>query len=263
MRGPRHPMGRARSKATSYSRVMPLCPFFPTSSFKAPARASLTHPQPSATRLLPRDDDYCCARSSASLAFSPRGEGARRADEGLLSTPRPPPLLGLRSDRALQTQCGAPIRRFAPPSPTRGEGSRCPPMTRPLRLLIGFASWLLTVAITLVGLASLTFFIGRVLPIDPVLAIVGEKALPEVYDRVYLELGLDKPIWQQFSSISPSCCAAISASRFHQPPGAHGPAEFLPGDPRTRRPSASSSAWRSAFPWASPRPTGTRNGPIT
>jgi peptide/nickel transport system permease protein len=37
-----------------------------------------------------------------------------------------------------------------------------------------------------------------VLPIDPVLAIVGEKALPEVYDRVYLELGLDKPIWQQF-----------------------------------------------------------------
>ena len=71
-------------------------------------------------------------------------------------------------------------------------------LARPLRLLLGFASLLLTVAITLVGLASLTFFIGRVLPIDPVLAIVGEKALPEVYDRVYLELGLDKPIWQQF-----------------------------------------------------------------
>jgi peptide/nickel transport system permease protein len=71
-------------------------------------------------------------------------------------------------------------------------------LPRPLRLFLGFASWLLTVAITLVGLASLTFFIGRVLPIDPVLAIVGEKALPEVYDRVYLELGLDKPIWQQF-----------------------------------------------------------------
>ena len=71
-------------------------------------------------------------------------------------------------------------------------------MNRPLKLLLGLASWLLTVAITLVGLAALTFFIGRVLPIDPVLAIVGEKALPEVYDRVYLELGLDKPIWQQF-----------------------------------------------------------------
>jgi len=71
-------------------------------------------------------------------------------------------------------------------------------MTNTLRLFTGIGSWLLTVAITLVGLAALTFFIGRVLPIDPVLAIVGEKALPEVYQRVYLELGLDKPVWVQF-----------------------------------------------------------------
>lgn len=68
-------------------------------------------------------------------------------------------------------------------------------MTRPL---LSFASWLLTVAITLVGLAALTFFIGRVLPIDPVISIVGEKASPETYNRVYLELGLDKPVWAQF-----------------------------------------------------------------
>jgi peptide/nickel transport system permease protein len=72
-------------------------------------------------------------------------------------------------------------------------------MNRPVRLIVDFASWLLTVAITLVGLAALTFFIGRILPIDPVLSIVGEKATPEVYDRVYLELGLDKPVWQQFA----------------------------------------------------------------
>ena len=72
-------------------------------------------------------------------------------------------------------------------------------MTRPFSLLLSFASWLLTVAITLVGLAALTFFIGRILPIDPVLSIVGEKATPEVYNRVYLELGLDKPVWQQFT----------------------------------------------------------------
>lgn len=69
---------------------------------------------------------------------------------------------------------------------------------RALRLLTGFASWLLTVAITLVGLAAVTFFIGRILPIDPVLSIVGEKATPEVYERVYLELGLDQPLWRQF-----------------------------------------------------------------
>ena len=76
-----------------------------------------------------------------------------------------------------------------------------PPLTaasKPLRLFIDIGSWLITVAITLIGLAALTFFIGRVLPIDPVLSIVGEKATPEVYQKVYLELGLDKPIWAQF-----------------------------------------------------------------
>ncbi len=72
-------------------------------------------------------------------------------------------------------------------------------LSPPLRLLVDLGTWLLTVAITLIGLAALTFFIGRVLPIDPVLSIVGEKATPEVYQRVYLELGLDKPLWQQFA----------------------------------------------------------------
>lgn len=71
-------------------------------------------------------------------------------------------------------------------------------LPRPLQLLLDLGTWLLTVAITLIGLAALTFFIGRVLPIDPVLSIVGEKATPEVYQRVYLELGLDKPLWRQF-----------------------------------------------------------------
>ncbi|WP_375450683.1 ABC transporter permease [uncultured Devosia sp.] len=73
-----------------------------------------------------------------------------------------------------------------------------PALPPALRLLFGIASWLLTVVITLLGLAALTFFIGRVLPIDPVLKIVGEKASPEVYERVFLELGLDKPVYQQF-----------------------------------------------------------------
>jgi peptide/nickel transport system permease protein len=71
-------------------------------------------------------------------------------------------------------------------------------MTRPLRVLTGLATWLLTVAVTLLGLAALTFFIGRVIPIDPVLKIVGEKATPDVYNRVFLELGLDRPLYEQF-----------------------------------------------------------------
>jgi peptide/nickel transport system permease protein len=55
-----------------------------------------------------------------------------------------------------------------------------------------------SVAVTLLGLMALAFFIGRMLPLDPVIAIVGEQAEKETYDMVYRQLGLDKPIWQQF-----------------------------------------------------------------
>lgn len=57
-----------------------------------------------------------------------------------------------------------------------------------------------TIAVTLLGLIALTFFIGRIIPIDPVLSIVGEKATQDAYDRVFLELGLDKPVWEQFAN---------------------------------------------------------------
>jgi peptide/nickel transport system permease protein len=55
-----------------------------------------------------------------------------------------------------------------------------------------------TVAITLVGLAALTFFIGRVMPIDPVIALIGEQADQQTYKAVYAQLGLDKPLPVQF-----------------------------------------------------------------
>lgn len=67
-------------------------------------------------------------------------------------------------------------------------------------LLTRLATALITTTITLLGLVALTFFIGRVIPIDPVLSIVGEKATPEAYDKVFYELGLDKPVWEQFTS---------------------------------------------------------------
>ena len=54
------------------------------------------------------------------------------------------------------------------------------------------------VAMTFLGLLLVTFLIGRVVPIDPVLAVVGDKASAEVYQRVRLELGLHLPLWQQF-----------------------------------------------------------------
>ncbi|HEY8565339.1 MAG TPA: ABC transporter permease [Beijerinckiaceae bacterium] len=53
-------------------------------------------------------------------------------------------------------------------------------------------------AVTLLGLLAVTFIIGRVVPIDPVIAIVGDRAPPQVYDRVRRELGLDLPLAEQF-----------------------------------------------------------------
>ncbi len=50
----------------------------------------------------------------------------------------------------------------------------------------------------MLGLLFVTFFIGRVMPVDPVLSIVGERATKEVYEAAYLELGLDKPLVVQF-----------------------------------------------------------------
>ena len=44
-----------------------------------------------------------------------------------------------------------------------------------------FSTRLLQVAITLFGLLLLTFTIGRVMPIDPVLAIVGPDADQSTY----------------------------------------------------------------------------------
>jgi peptide/nickel transport system permease protein len=54
------------------------------------------------------------------------------------------------------------------------------------------------VTLTFLGLTCVTFFIGRVIPIDPVLAIVGDKASVETYNRVRSEIGLDLPIPVQF-----------------------------------------------------------------
>ena len=57
---------------------------------------------------------------------------------------------------------------------------------------------LIQVAMTLFGLLLLTFFIGRVMPIDPVLAIVGPDADQSTYQQVYHQLGFDKSLAAQF-----------------------------------------------------------------
>ena len=59
-------------------------------------------------------------------------------------------------------------------------------------------SLLVSVALTFLGLLLVTFLIGRVVPIDPVIAVVGDRVSADTYARVRQELGLDLPLWQQF-----------------------------------------------------------------
>jgi peptide/nickel transport system permease protein len=61
-----------------------------------------------------------------------------------------------------------------------------------------FSRFAAVVALTYLGLLAVTFFIGRVIPVDPVLAIVGDRAPEHVIDRVREEMGLNKPLWHQF-----------------------------------------------------------------
>jgi peptide/nickel transport system permease protein len=58
--------------------------------------------------------------------------------------------------------------------------------------------FVLVLALTYLGLLAVTFFIGRVIPVDPVLAIVGDRAPEHVIARVREELGLNKPLYEQF-----------------------------------------------------------------
>ena len=63
-----------------------------------------------------------------------------------------------------------------------------------------FASFLGTLALTFVGLTAVTFFISRFMAVDPVLAVVGDKATKEVYDNARIAMGLDRPIIVQYLS---------------------------------------------------------------
>jgi len=73
------------------------------------------------------------------------------------------------------------------------------PPSRAIALSVRLLTELATLAVTLLGLLLMTFLIGRVVPIDPVLSIVGERATTEQYDAVRLALGLDQPLWKQFA----------------------------------------------------------------
>jgi peptide/nickel transport system permease protein len=52
--------------------------------------------------------------------------------------------------------------------------------------------------VTLFGLLVLTFALGRLLPGDPVFSVLGDGADQSAYKAMYINMGLDKPIWEQF-----------------------------------------------------------------
>ncbi|MGB8275584.1 MAG: ABC transporter permease [Alphaproteobacteria bacterium] len=64
--------------------------------------------------------------------------------------------------------------------------------------VVSILGLVVSVALTLLGLVLVTFVIGRVMPVDPVLAAVGDRAPADVIARVRSEMGLDLPLYRQF-----------------------------------------------------------------
>ncbi|RSN74815.1 ABC transporter permease [Candidatus Methanodesulfokora washburnensis] len=51
---------------------------------------------------------------------------------------------------------------------------------------------------TLFGIVVITFIISHVIPADPIGAILGPQAPPELVEKVRHEWGFDRPMWDQF-----------------------------------------------------------------
>lgn len=74
-----------------------------------------------------------------------------------------------------------------------GRGS-----ARAVTVLSSIGRFLVIAITTYLGLLAVTFFIGRVIPIDPVLAVLGDRAPANVVERTRREMGLDLPLIEQF-----------------------------------------------------------------
>src|SRR6476661_10764309 len=74
-----------------------------------------------------------------------------------------------------------------------GRGS-----ARTVAIASAIGRFLVIAITTYLGLLAVTFFSGRVIPIDPVLAVLGDRAPADVVERTRREMGLDLPLIQQF-----------------------------------------------------------------
>jgi peptide/nickel transport system permease protein len=76
------------------------------------------------------------------------------------------------------------------------------PSSDPSRLgtvTLQVAGVLVSLVATFIGLLAVTFFISRVVPIDPALSILGDRATEAQLAEVRTKLGLDEPLWKQFA----------------------------------------------------------------
>jgi len=104
----------------------------------------------------------------------------------------------------MRSGLGLPARLLIKPIKNRGISN---PVTaaivsmnykRVFLVLRPFAIFILTLATTFFGLLAVTFFIGRIIPVDPAVAVLGERASQEAVDRLRIEMGLNLPLVSQF-----------------------------------------------------------------
>lgn len=81
---------------------------------------------------------------------------------------------------------------------TQVPGPQPRPRSPAWRRLRGAGGVLLSLVLTMLGLLLVTFIIGRVMPIDPVLKVVGERATQAQYEAARQAMGLDQPLVVQF-----------------------------------------------------------------
>ena len=70
--------------------------------------------------------------------------------------------------------------------------------SRLARFLRQIGATAFSLLITFIGLLAVTFIISRVVPIDPVTSILGERATEQQIADTRTKLGLDEPMWKQF-----------------------------------------------------------------
>ena len=129
-------------------------------------------------------------------------------------------------------------------------------------MLARLARLLATVGLTLLGLLLVTFLIARVVPIDPVLAVVGDRASSAVYARARAEMGLDRPVCGAVRALCrDGAHGDFGRSALDAKPGHRGHPPLLPRDHRTRHARDAHRPCLWACRRASSRRRGTIDGP--